>query len=349
MISIKDAITELDQQTRFRRKCLALWRGSLRAVEIYSFPLFPESARRVEEDWQQVHKCLEEDAPDEVLESTPRLVERVLHNYAQAARKTQREHLSAVKEILEAMSNAAQSVRGRTDCYSAVLVGVSETLARLVDLDDAEELRQELGRESATLRESLAVLVREGETAMSSMEADLAQFRERLAEAESAACTDALTGLSSRRELERQMDRRVRQRRQFCAIMLDVDEFKSINDRFGHDCGDQVLRSIANLLSDLVRPGDVVARWGGDEYFILLDCGMKDAMRRTEQISVKLARRYEIKWNGMKLELPVRTSAGVVECAYGESATELFRRADEAMYAAKRGARAKPAREAATS
>ncbi len=89
MISIKNSLTDLDRQAkelennrRFARRCLQLWQGSLRAVEDHVFPLFPEAARKAVEDWQQVHCCVQEDTPEDVLDSTPRLVERVLHNFA---------------------------------------------------------------------------------------------------------------------------------------------------------------------------------------------------------------------------------------------------------------------------
>jgi diguanylate cyclase len=84
----------------------------------------------------------------------------------------------------------------------------------------------------------------------------------------------------------------------------------------------------------------VVARWGGDEFFVILDCVMKDALRRSQQISEKLARRYEMVWNGKKTPIGLRASSGVVEYCCGETAEELFRRADQAMYAVKQKRRA---------
>lgn len=335
MISVKDAMSELDQRLRFTRKCLQLWQGSLRAVEIYVFPLFPDAAKKAEEDWRQVHKCLEEDTPEDVLASTPRLVERVLFNYAQDARRAQQEHLDSVRAILEAMASAAKSVRSRTTRYSATFEGVSETLGRLVQLENPEEMRRQLRHEAQNLRDSVSQLVEENEASLRAMETDLQHFQQRLADAEAEASTDPLTGVANRRELERQMDLRIRQRTPFCALLFDLDDFKSINDRFGHECGDQVLRGFADILIEQVRPGDVVARWGGDEYFVIMDCAMKDALRRSQQIAERLARRYTIQSSGRKWEIPVQASTGLVEHIAGETTVQLFRRADQAMYAAK--------------
>lgn len=342
MISVKDAVSELDRQSkameereRLARKCLTYWQQSMLSMEEHVFPLFPGAVRKTEEDWQQVHACLEEDVPEAVLDSTPRLVERVLYNYAQESRRTQREDMDAVKSILSVMASAAESARSRSDLQSGDLEGVCEALGRLVQLDDLEQLRHQLTAEAAHLRESVTKMVQDNHQSIATMEADLAQFRTRLAEAEAAASTDSLTGLANRRELERQLDLRVQSMTPFCALLFDLDFFKSINDRFGHECGDMVLRQFANVLNEQVRPGDVVARWGGDEFFVIFDCPLKDALKRCAQISEKLSRRYEIQWQGKSILLPIRASSGVVEYCCGESAADLFRRADEAMYAAK--------------
>jgi diguanylate cyclase (GGDEF)-like protein len=339
MISVKNALTDLDRQAqelekarRAESRCMTLWAESLGAVGEQLFPLFPEASAKVDEDWRQVHACLQPGGPREVWESTPRLVERVLHNYANDARRTQREDLDAVKSILEVMAGAAISVRARTDSYGSTFQGVCESLGRLVQLENPDELRKQLGQEARQLRESVAQMVRESEEALSAMESDLQQFRRRLAAAEAAASTDPLTGLANRRELERQLEVRIEEMRPFCVLLFDLDGFKSINDRFGHECGDQALRKFGAVLNEQVRPGDVVARWGGDEFIVILDCAIKDALRRSQQISEKLARRYEIDWNGKKVQIALKASSGVVEYCCGETSEALFRRADQAMY-----------------
>ncbi len=342
MISVKNEVSQLDRQEdelnqsrKLNRNCLRLWRESLQAVEEYVFPLFPEAAKRAEEDWRQVHTCLDVDAPADILHATPRMVERVLHNYAQEGRRVQSEELGAVRSILAVMAAAADSARTRTDSYGTDFQGVCQTLNRLVDLQDPDDLRRQLRQESVHLRECVKHMVEESEASLQTMEADLAEFRARLAVAEAAAATDSLTGLANRRELERQLEERVQKRKQFSALLFDLDEFKSINDRFGHGCGDQVLRQFAAILSEQVRPGDVVARWGGDEFLVLFDCPLKDALRRSQQISARLSRRYELEWNGKKVSIGVNASSGVVEHTIGETAEELFQRADQAMYAVK--------------
>ena len=342
MISVKEAITDsglqaraLEQARRLSAKCLELGRGSLRAVEEHVFPLFPEAARKAQEDWRQVYACIREEAPEDVLESTPRMVARILHNYALESRRMQREELESVKSILGVMAEAVGATRLQTNTYSESMAEVSESLGRMAETESLEELRRQLTKEAAQVRESVGKMVRESEACLLAMETDLAHFRTKLAEAEAAAATDALTGLANRRELERQMEMRIQRMTPFCALLVDLDDFKSINDRFGHECGDQALRMFASVLNEQVRPGDVVARWGGDEFFVIFDCAMKDALRRSQQISLQLSRRYSLNWKGKSISISLQASSGVVEYCYGETASALFRRADEAMYAVK--------------
>lgn len=342
MISMKDAVSELDravdaadrQAARFR-VTVGGWGESLHAVEQHIFPLFPAAARNSTEDWRQLRRSLDQSALDEVLLSGPRLVERVLLNYAITARELQRGEIDSIQEILSVLAEAAQGVRQRSASYGTRFEQLGASLGELAQQTDPDQLRAGLAREATHLREAVANMTRDSEVAAGGMEEELSGFRRRLAEAESAAMTDPLTGLANRRALEMQLQERIVSGVSFCALLFDMDNFKSINDRFGHDCGDQVLKLFARILNEQVRPGDVVARWGGDEFFVLFDCELKDALKRAQQIATRLSTRYDVYVDGKAVTLPIRASAGVVEHRAGESAADLFRRADQAMYAAK--------------
>lgn len=150
---------------------------------------------------------------------------------------------------------------------------------------------------------------------------------------------DQLTGLPNRASFLQRLDRllvrhRMNPGRSFAVLFVDVDRFKEINDEFGHAAGDEVLAHLGRRLGEWVRPGDVVARFGGDEYTIILQDvqGLNDAVHVAERIRDGL-REPMVLPDG---RIPVSVSIGValVHQRY-ERAQDLIRDADQAMYVAK--------------
>ena len=153
--------------------------------------------------------------------------------------------------------------------------------------------------------------------------------------------TDALTGLSNRRAGLRQLERYLVHARQVGVPLaigfLDIDLFKQVNDRYGHDTGDAVLVAVADVLASSVRNRDDVIRIGGEEFLILLPGSRAEvALPRLEQLREKIGKQ-RLPVDGQ--ELSVTVSIGLTEMRAGDDVAELLRRADNAMYQAKRGGR----------
>lgn len=156
------------------------------------------------------------------------------------------------------------------------------------------------------------------------------------------AILDPLTGLFNRRYLEatlpREAHRAQREGEPLCVAMLDIDHFKSFNDRYGHEAGDMLLREVAWIFREHMRKSDIACRYGGEEFVLVLPgSAVEDTVQRLEQIR-GLVNALQIDFHGLRLE-PISISAGVA--AYGGSGgvEELLRAADEALYAAKRAGR----------
>ena len=157
---------------------------------------------------------------------------------------------------------------------------------------------------------------------------------------EELARTDALTGLANRREVEERLREEVlrsdRSRRELSLLMLDVDHFKQVNDRHGHETGDQVLQHLAAILRDSTRALDLVGRWGGEEFVVVLPETPPEGARVVAESIRQTLRRRPCRVGGA--ELPVTVTIGLA--AYrGEGSAELLRRADEALYAGKHAGR----------
>jgi diguanylate cyclase (GGDEF)-like protein len=148
------------------------------------------------------------------------------------------------------------------------------------------------------------------------------------------ALVDSLTGLSNRRVAEGQLESEAARSKRYghplTVISFDLDNFKQINDTYGHPAGDQVLREFARRLNSAIRKSDTAARMGGDEFLILLpECD-------TTRVQTLLSRlRYmETEYAGAKI--PIRFSAGWVGYEKGESTEQFLERADRILYAEKR-------------
>lgn len=158
---------------------------------------------------------------------------------------------------------------------------------------------------------------------------------------EQLAATDKLTGLFNRQAFDALLEQTLKdvQREEYplSIVILDLDNFKSINDQYGHVSGDVVISAVAELLRSKLRQNDIVARWGGEEFMLLLrDCPLDEAARLAEEIRASVAKAEIPLASGA---LHVTVSAGVSEYYPGETANAFFIRADAALYRAKEAGR----------
>ncbi len=148
---------------------------------------------------------------------------------------------------------------------------------------------------------------------------------------------DSLTGLANRRALEEILAAEISRARRFthqlAVVLLDLDRFKEINDSFGHAAGDVMLRAVSRLLTSLARQGDTVARWGGEEFVVVLpETDLAGAQRFAE----RLRRTIEAHAVG---EMKTSASCGVATMLPEDSVEELLGAADQALYQAKSNGR----------
>ena len=160
-------------------------------------------------------------------------------------------------------------------------------------------------------------------------------------DAQKQALTDALTGIGNRRafdwELERCLGELCRHGDVCSVILLDLDHFKSINDSYGHDLGDEVLKGVSTVLRKTLRDADLAARCGGEEFGVILPrTSVSEAYSVADRVRESLA---QAEWKMQGEALFVTTSAGLAEVRPDDDESSLLRRADKSLYTAKRGGR----------
>lgn len=151
--------------------------------------------------------------------------------------------------------------------------------------------------------------------------------------------TDFLTGLASRRYMTECLKKEAARCRdtgsRTAVVLADVDDFKHVNDTYGHDCGDVVLKTLAANLRSLLRADDIVARWGGEEFlFLLCNTELEQGVRMAERIRAAVA---EAVYYHKEQTFSVTLTLGVSELNRGTDFDEALRQADEALYCGKGG------------
>lgn len=180
------------------------------------------------------------------------------------------------------------------------------------------------------------VLKEAGMLELLAAEMRIAELEKALEEARSVAFVDPLTGALNRRGFEKAYEREVARARRsgsrLALVMIDLDNFKRLNDQYGHLVGDKALMHLVNVLQQSMRPSDVLCRFGGEEFILMLpDTGVDDAC--------KAVRRFLAEFSSRAIpdaDQSMTFSAGVVGHEHFESLDEAIERADIATYAAKR-------------
>lgn len=208
-------------------------------------------------------------------------------------------------------------------------------------LSGADELLGWLSRAQDKDTNGTAVaLLRQAEKSLQAAQSRIAEQAERICHLEMLATTDELTGLSNRRGFftvfHKELDRARRgMNKGGLLVLIDLDNFKNINDTYGHQAGDAALKLVAATLAAHIRIMDTAARLGGDEFVLLLANTDRSGAAVRARDLVRRLNSLSLIW--METEIPVRASLGLREYKGGDCAERIFGDADNAMYENKLG------------
>jgi diguanylate cyclase len=240
-----------------------------------------------------------------------------------------------IKEIINVVARASENVSERDKKYADQLGDVGGRLGAIVELDDLRLIRRAILDSTRTLKACVAKMTEESRQTVARLGQEVAEYRTRLAEAERVSCTDDLTQVGNRRAFETELEHRITSRHEFSLIMVDLNDFKSVNDTLGHVAGDDLLRQFAGELRLQFRTVDLVARWGGDEFAAIIAGPPTEAEARVGRIRRWVLGDYKISVGNEIAKVDVKAALGFAAWNGNESGAELLARADQSLYADK--------------
>ena len=251
-----------------------------------------------------------------------------------------REAKSTLKSLIGMFVSRLSDMTESTTDYHQKVENYAGRLAQTDDIQDLKLIVDEIMADTRSMqvdmqryRDEMVEARRHAEDAevkVRKLEAELEQVSEQVSQ-------DQLTGALNRRGLDdamqREMARAERKDSPLCVAVLDLDNFKRLNDTFGHQAGDEALVHLIKVVRKTLRPTDIVARYGGEEFIILFsDTELASAVQTTRRLQRELTKRFFLHNNERML---ITFSAGVAKLVPGESPESVFGRADKAMYQAK--------------
>lgn len=309
---------------------LESYRAAMAAMGDAGVKACPQAGDEMRQKLLQLNQHLIADAA--VVMQTEKNVEEELRSWGDRAARFYDEQSNELKQVLMIVAQATQQMGERDQRYGKQFRELTERLQATARLNDLTAMRQSLGRSLEELEVCVANMARDGQDSVTSLRAQVSSYEARLEEVERTASEDPLTGLANRRRIERQMDLRVKERRPFSVIYVDLNGFKKINDGLGHIAGDDLLKQFAHELRNAFRPKDLVGRWGGDEFVALVDGELSEARSRSETIEKWVNGDYTLGTSKESRKVHVSAAAGFATWRPGETVVQLLRRADNAMY-----------------
>jgi diguanylate cyclase (GGDEF)-like protein len=317
------------------------YRSALREMGDCSVEACPALGQGLKQSLGKIEEKLAVDSSRATLGASETAAREQVLDWGQRTAAHYRQKTAEVKDLLLVMARMAESVGERDQRCAGQISQVTTRLKTIASLEDLIEIRASIERSAADLKTSVDRMAAEGKQAIAALRAEVTIYQLKLEEAEELASKDALTGLRNRAWIECQIEQRVAAGAVFSVAMVDIDNFKHVNDEQGHLGGDEVLQQFARELKSAGRSTDLIGRWGGDEFILVLDAGLVVAEAQIERLRLWVCGNYDVKARSGPMKLKVEASIGLAEHQPGETVNDILARADAAMYVCKSASKAR--------
>ena len=300
----------------------------------------PALGEALKQSLSRVEEKLSVDMSWDQVDAAERSVRAQLEDWGMRAARQNQQRTREVKELLIVMAHTAESVGERDQRCAGQMNAVTTRLQKIASLDNLTEVRASIEESAAQLKTQIERMTTEGKAAIEELRAEVIGYQAKLEEAKRVASCDGLTGLRSRVWVEGQIERRMANGGPLCVAMIDIDDFKRVNDSHGHLTGDELLKQFAAEIKSACRSTDAIGRWGGDEFVILFDCALPNATAHIDRTREWVCGNYTVEGRSGQAKLKINASIGLAEYRVPETMKNLLSRADAAMYQNKASSRA---------
>jgi diguanylate cyclase (GGDEF)-like protein len=313
---------------------LESYRSALLAMGKSGARAFPTAGSDLQQSLASLENRLAANVTASLVKETETQVEEQLLQWGGCTADYFKTKTNEVKELLIVLARTAESMGERDHRYANHFSEFRAQLQTIADLEDLAQVRSTLVRQANDLKTYVDQMAQDSRESVAQLQAEVSTYETKLKAVEQLASQDSLTGLSNRRKVEERIEWRIAHQQVFCVVILDLDRFKPVNDTYGHSTGDNLLQQFSQELRSNARATDIVGRWGGDEFIMVLDCDLNTAMSRVERIQKWVLGEYTIQPAAGAKEAKVKLNAsiGIAQWQSGETRQGLIARADSAMY-----------------
>jgi diguanylate cyclase len=257
----------------------------------------------------------------------------------------QKNHLAErekeLKDIIDLLAKAMVVLDTDNQQYNQKIYKQSEKIEQITRLDDIKKIKQALKRELENIQQTVRDKQNRDSKKLKILSKKVSTLNHELKRAKVDSVTDGLTGIYNRKAFDRHLQELISKNAStltsFAILMVDIDNFKDVNDSYGHQTGDRVLLAVADKCSRNIRTKDFIARYGGDEFIVVLpNASLRDANQKAKKLCKAISGTcYSLEDIKAGHTLSITVSIGVSMYRKGDSLKSITDRADQALYIAK--------------
>ncbi len=289
----------------------------------------------------ELSETFEEENDVRSVETTFEKHKKTIPAFIERQKNYLRDREKEIWDIIDLQRTAITGLDSENQSYNRKVFEQSEKIEAITLLDDLKTIKNKLKKEVENIQETVRKKQEQDKRQMDELSRQVDLLNLELKKAKTKGMTDSLTKTYNRGAFDgfirKLVDQNTIKRAPFSLLLIDIDDFKKINDEYGHQIGDRVLVAVVKKCNEMIREQDFLARYGGEEFAILLPgASLRNALKKAQRIRKAIAgARYTPDKDEKSAILTITVSIGVSTFASNDSVSAVIERADKALYRAK--------------